>query len=68
MTGSRLPSRGSRFFKLGDSWYFSTREGFSMGPYDSRELAGKGAEDYLAFASRADARVLKLLRPNLQTL
>lgn len=66
--GSKLPHRGNRFFKLGDSWYFTTREGFSMGPYDSHELADKGTEDYLAFVSKADPKMLKLMTPDLQTV
>jgi hypothetical protein len=65
---SKIPHRGNRFFKLGDNWYFTTREGFSMGPYDSHELADKGTEDYLAFVSRADPKILKLLVPDLQAV
>lgn len=64
---SKIPHRGNRFFKLGDNWYFTTREGFSMGPYDSHELADKGTDDYLAFVSRADPSTLKLMMPDLQT-
>ncbi len=39
-----------------------------MGPYDSHELADKGTEDYLAFVSRADPKILKLLVPDLQAV
>lgn len=65
---SRGPNRGNRFFKLGDNWYFNTREGFSMGPYESRDLASKGTEDFLAFIGMADSNILKLLTPKTQAL
>lgn len=58
-----IPHRCDRFFKLKHAWYFTTREGFSMGPFDSYELAKSGAKDYLAFVSTADTHVLKALRP-----
>lgn len=61
--GRLLPHRCERFFKLDHAWYFTTREGFSMGPFDSQELAARGAKDYLAFVKKADAHVLKALRP-----
>jgi uncharacterized protein DUF6316 len=66
MSQSKPPHRGDRFFKLSNNWYFTTREGFSMGPYDSHELAQKGTGDYIAFVHNAAPHVLKLLVPNVQ--
>ena len=63
---SKVPHRGDRFFKLANNWYFTTREGFSMGPYDSHELAEKGTGDYISFVQHAAPHVLKLLIPNTQ--
>lgn len=31
--------RSDRFYRINSDWYFSTREGFEMGPYESRALA-----------------------------
>lgn len=71
--GLSIPHRCERFFKLNHAWYFTTREGFAMGPFDSYELAESGAKDYLAFVNKADTHVLKVLRlekkgPELQQL
>ena len=34
-----IPFRTGRFFHIGNSWYFTCREGMDRGPYDSRSLA-----------------------------
>lgn len=34
--------RCDRFFLIGNQWFFSTREGKDVGPYDSREQAQHG--------------------------
>ena len=65
-SSSKVPHRGDRFFKLADNWYFTTREGFSMGPYESHELAESGTGDYISFIEHAAPHVLKLLIPNTQ--
>ena len=63
---AEIPSRANRFYKLSDNWYFTTREGFSMGPYDSQEEAQAGTSDFITFVSKATPHVLKLLTPNSQ--
>ncbi len=65
-SGAEIPSRANRFYKLSDNWYFTTREGLSMGPYDSQEEAKTGTSDYITFVSNAAPHVLKLLTPNSQ--
>lgn len=40
----RLWFRSSRVFSSDDKWYFHTREGFDMGPYDTRFEAEVEAE------------------------
>ena len=42
-----IPFRSSRFFCVGNSWYFTTREGFDSGPYASRERAEIGLKRFL---------------------
>ena len=42
-----IPFRSSRFFCVGNRWYFTTREGFDSGPYASRERAELGLRRFL---------------------
>jgi hypothetical protein len=41
------PIRQERFFKRGNYWYFATREGAAIGPYDNLEHAQAGARHYV---------------------
>jgi len=34
-----VPNRSDRFFCIADDWYFTTREGQTHGPFDSRAEA-----------------------------
>lgn len=42
-----IPFRSSRFFSVGNRWYFTTREGFDSGPYATRERAEVGLRRFL---------------------
>jgi len=42
-----VPFRSSRFFCVGNRWYFTTREGFDSGPYASRDRAEIGLKRFL---------------------
>ncbi|XOZ33445.1 DUF6316 family protein [Halomonadaceae bacterium KBTZ08] len=42
-----IPFRSSRFFCVGNRWYFTTREGFDSGPYATRERAEAGLRRFL---------------------
>ncbi len=55
------PERKERVFQKGNYWYFCTREGVDVGPFDSESLAIKGASDYVGFAVNADPSVLNSL-------
>lgn len=44
--GDAPPIRQERFFKRGNYWYFATREGAAIGPYDNLEQAQAGARHY----------------------
>jgi hypothetical protein len=57
---STSAERSPRFFKkdCGD-WYFNTREGFELGPYDSCIDAQQGLKDYLEFIQCADQQLLE---------
>ena len=43
-----IPFRSSRFFCVGNRWYFTTREGFDSGPYATRERAEVGLRRFLS--------------------
>ena len=58
---SKARVRSDRYFKLSDYWYFITREGATLGPYDSKEQAAQAVADYIQFVNQASPAILKLL-------
>ena len=64
MSDSRLgengpvPLRTDRFFAVKNSWYFSTREGASIGPYEDKNQAEQGLHDFIDFIELAEPRML----------
>ncbi len=56
-----VPDRSDRVFQKGAYWYFHTRENVQIGPFDSYDLALKGANDYVGFAMDADPALLETL-------
>lgn len=60
--GERQPSpqlRSDRFFQLHNFWFFATREGAAVGPFDSKHCAEKAVDDYIEFAEKADPESLE---------
>ncbi|HUH38616.1 MAG TPA: DUF6316 family protein, partial [Spongiibacteraceae bacterium] len=43
------PARHDRFFVEGGDWYFKTREGAPIGPFEDRDDARRGLTDFLEF-------------------
>lgn len=58
--GRPIPIRGERFFKLEHFWFFATREGASVGPYDSMDQAVQGVEDFIVFTHQASPKTLNI--------
>lgn len=54
-----IPLRSDRFFKLADSWYFTTRENVTLGPFESRELARAAVDDFIAFIETASPKIVE---------
>jgi len=54
-----IPHRAERFFQLENSWYFATREGVNMGPYESINTAKDGLSDFLDFVALAQPDTLR---------
>ena len=55
-----IPFRSDRFFRVGDKWYFTTREGFDSGPYADKQRAKTGLSRFLD--------IVKLLPPDKHAL
>lgn len=53
-----VPMRTDRFFAVNSAWYFATREGASIGPFESKPDAQKGLSDFIDFIKLAEPRVL----------
>ncbi len=62
-----IPSRCERYFSMENEWFFSTREGSSVGPFTSLESANIGLNDYLEFLKLAKPRVKRLLIRSMKT-
>ena len=56
-----VPPRNSRFYEQNNYWFFVTREGASIGPFDTKDDAAKGVEDYIQFINNAKPDVLEFL-------
>jgi|TARA_R110000822_G_scaffold187752_19_gene326841 hypothetical protein len=57
------PIRSDRFFKLHNFWFFATREGAAVGPFDSKECADRAVGDFIEFAKQADEETLAFFIP-----
>lgn len=58
--GKPIPIRGERFFKLEHFWFFATREGAAVGPFDTKSQAMQGVQDFIAFARQASPETLDI--------
>lgn len=56
-----VPNRSGRFMEKDGYWYYSTREGVDIGPFDSREDAEIGVGEFIDFICAADPRILEAL-------
>lgn len=56
-----IPARQDRFFAVGREWYFRTREGAPMGPFDNRREAQQGLCDFIEFMTLAEPKTLSRL-------
>ena len=62
----KIPERHERFFQTEDYWYYTTREGVDIGPFDSLEDACHGANEFIDFicgAEPAFSRTLAQYKP-----
>lgn len=62
-----VPMRTDRFFAVNSAWYFATREGASVGPFEDKSEAQNGLSDFLDFIQLAEPRVLSTFYASLHT-
>lgn len=55
------PGRSGRFFQKADYWYYTTREGVDIGPFDSQGEAETGVSDFIDFIIHAEPCVIETL-------
>ncbi|MFA7554328.1 MAG: DUF6316 family protein [Spongiibacteraceae bacterium] len=56
-----VPMRSARFYTIQGDWYFSTREGAAIGPFDNKMEASQGLQDFIEFMSLAEPKTLSKL-------
>ena len=54
-----VPPRSLRIFNMENVWYFSTREGADVGPFNSRFEADGSLQDFLQFIQLANKETLR---------
>lgn len=54
----QLPPRTDRFFSIQGEWFFATREGTSIGPFENKDEALKGLDDFIEFIDLAEPKML----------
>lgn len=57
-----VPDRNGRFLKKEDYWYYTTREGVEIGPFDGREDAELGATEFIDFICASELKVSEVLK------
>ncbi len=57
--------RSDRFFAAQGTWYFSTREGTPIGPFDDKNEARRGLDDFIEFMVLAEPKTLSRLYASL---
>ncbi len=57
-----IPSRKGRFLQKDNYWYYSTREGVDIGPFDSREDAEVGVGEFIDFICASEPKVADILK------
>ncbi len=57
-----IPTRSGRFHQKAGYWYYSTREGVDIGPFDSRTDAEVGVGEFVDFICASEPKILAALR------
>ncbi len=58
---TNLSRESSRFFESEGYWYYNTREGVAIGPFDTHSEAETGVSDFIDFIRHAEPSVSETL-------
>lgn len=50
---TKVPLRSDRYFRVNTQWFFTTREGPDVGPYNTKEEAVEGLNAFIEFMNVA---------------
>lgn len=54
-----VPIRSERLFLLDNYWYFRTREGMQIGPFDSSQEATEGINGFIDFLNNSEEQIIE---------
>ena len=57
-----VPVRNGRFLEKDGYWYYSTREGVDIGPFDCREDAEVGVGEFIDFICASEPKIADILK------
>lgn len=57
-----VPIRSDRLFTRDNYWYFRTREGLNIGPFDSAAEASEGIKGFIDFLKTTEPAVVRRIR------
>jgi Domain of unknown function (DUF6316) len=58
----RAPSRQGRLIQKDGYWYYSTREGVDIGPFDSIGEARQGVDEFVDFIAASEPSMAETLK------
>lgn len=61
-----IPDRSDRFYLLESVWFFATREGAAMGPFETHQAAMMGLKDFLDFLELAKPKTKQKLVDSME--
>jgi hypothetical protein len=56
-----LPNRQNRFFQQYDYWYYRTREGIDIGPFDTKAEAERGVNEFIDYVVNQNPNFIDIL-------
>mgnify|MGYP000374416184 CR=1 FL=1 len=56
-----IPIRNQRYFQKDNYWYYITREGVDIGPFDTLPEAEVGAREFIEYICNAERSMIETL-------
>ncbi len=57
-----IPNRHDRLLQRAGYWYYTTREGVDIGPFDSCEDAQVGVNEFIEFINSSEPKMVDILK------